>query len=849
MALRVRSWSVRRKLVALLILASLVPLAIDAVMDLYADRARMLGEVGRALVAHAEQLRDQLDAFHQRHLDAARMLARTPEIGERARLPAGDARPANQILTFHVASDPDIKDAGIVDTAGTLIASTAPHMIGRRLTQPYVRAALAGTPTVSQLYVADDALDDSPLVGYATPIADHAGAVVVWVHAEAIWRLAAASNDLAGPGSYAIVLDHDGIRIAHTRAPELVFHPTGPLAAARLAELTAERRFGADTAGLLADVRSFGRAYAVAREASPDVKPFREPTVNHHDPNHGVVRRLKGVDWTVVYLMPVDALDQQIAVVTRNQLIFVGLIMLGALAIGAALAAIILRPIASLADATARIAGGDLSARVPPADGGDEVARLCASFNAMVDRVEHDAAELRRSRGELEDRVAERTAELVRAAITEARSRGELEASARRLELLSRTSHELASASGELDAVLELSVRRLGEAIGDCCVIRLISDDGAWLEPTRAVYHVDATLQGLVREVMGSARAPVGDRASVSGEVAARGEAQLLPEVALDRMLADVPAAFHDVFEQLGVTSLIAVPLRSRERTIGVVTVMRGRASEPYTVDDQRFAQDVADRAGLAIDNAVLVDTLERRVAARTAALETANHELEAFSYSVSHDLRAPLRTIDGFSDILVADYGAQLDAEAQRLLQRIRVATQKMAGLIDDLLDLARISRVQLRWNPIDLTAIASQITGELARRDPARTTPVHLTPGLVSHGDARLITIALENLLGNAWKFTARTPGAEIWLGTEPRDGRDVCFVRDTGAGFDMKYADKLFLPFQRLHSADEFEGVGVGLATVQRIIAHHGGRIWAEAEVGHGATFYFFLGEPAS
>jgi len=389
-------------------------------------------------------------------------------------------------------------------------------------------------------------------------------------------------------------------------------------------------------------------------------------------------------------------------------------------------------------------------------------------------------------------------------------------------------------------------VRRLGEVIGETCTIRMISDDGAWLEPTRAFYHPDPEIRAFALREIAGARSPVGH--GIGGKVADSGEPVLMPRIALADVMASVPVEFRAVLTRIGLTSVLAVPLRSRERTIGVVSLLRGHGGAPFTVDDQRFAQDVADRAGLAIDNAVLVETLERRVAARTAALETANHELEAFSYSVSHDLRSPLRTISGFSDILLADYAPQLDADAQRYLQRIRIATLRMSGLIDDLLDLARITRVQLRWAPIDLAAIAAPIITELTRRDPGRTTRVHVAPGLTGHGDAKLMTIALENLLGNAWKFTAKQPAAEIWLDSDERDGQRVFVVRDTGAGFDMKYADKLFLPFQRLHTTDEFEGVGVGLATVQRIISHHGGRIWAEAMVGAGATFFFFLGEPA-
>jgi light-regulated signal transduction histidine kinase (bacteriophytochrome) len=168
------------------------------------------------------------------------------------------------------------------------------------------------------------------------------------------------------------------------------------------------------------------------------------------------------------------------------------------------------------------------------------------------------------------------------------------------------------------------------------------------------------------------------------------------------------------------------------------------------------------------------------------------------------------------------------------------------MTGLIDDLLNLARITRHHIRWSTVDLSGLASQVVAELRHHDPDRATPVHIAPGISARGDARLLTIALENLLGNAWKFTHKHAAAEIWFAHEQRDGRDVFVVRDTGAGFDMKHAQKLFMPFHRLHAATDYEGMGIGLATVQRIVARHHGQIWAEAEADKGATFYFTLGD---
>lgn len=245
---------------------------------------------------------------------------------------------------------------------------------------------------------------------------------------------------------------------------------------------------------------------------------------------------------------------------------------------------------------------------------------------------------------------------------------------------------------------------------------------------------------------------------------------------------------------------------------------------------------------------------LEARVAQRTAelaernrALVAANAELDAFAYSVSHDLRAPLRSIDGFSQVLLEDSAARLDAAARDALQRVRAASQRMGLLIDDLLALSRLTRADMRVASVDLSALAREVTAELERSAPERRVAVTIAPELSARGDPRLLRVALENLLGNAWKYTGRTPEARIEFGATARDGAPAFFVRDNGAGFDMQYAAKLFGAFQRLHPAGEFDGTGVGLAIVHRVITRHGGRVWAEGAVGRGATFYFTLEPP--
>lgn len=237
-------------------------------------------------------------------------------------------------------------------------------------------------------------------------------------------------------------------------------------------------------------------------------------------------------------------------------------------------------------------------------------------------------------------------------------------------------------------------------------------------------------------------------------------------------------------------------------------------------------------------------EELEDRVERRTHELSVANTELEAFSYSVSHDLRAPLRSIDGFCQVLLEDYADKLDANGQNCLQRVRGASQRMSVLIDDMLNLARISRAEMRREPLSLTAIASNVANELKSHQPERDVDFVIEEGLSAEGDARLLRVAIENLLGNSWKYTSNHARARIEFGRDNANGRPVYYVRDDGAGFDPEYSERLFGVFQRLHKASEFPGTGVGLATVQRIIRRHGGNIWAKGAVEKGATFYFTL-----
>ena len=292
-----------------------------------------------------------------------------------------------------------------------------------------------------------------------------------------------------------------------------------------------------------------------------------------------------------------------------------------------------------------------------------------------------------------------------------------------------------------------------------------------------------------------------------------------------------------------------------------VVSVTALRDAQNAIIGYLLIGTDNTARKRVAEALRTLTAELEQRVRDRTAELEAANKELEAFSYSVSHDLRAPLRAMDGFSMALLEDYAGKLDESAQEHLRRIRAGSQKMAGLIDDLLNLSRLTLAELQRDRVDLTAMAEGIGAELQRLHPERAVELVVAPALTANADTAMVRVVLNNLLGNAWKFTGQRTGAKIEVGavaaevtrlTSPEQksllasAATVFFVRDNGAGFDIAYAGRLFGAFQRLHSTQEFEGNGIGLALVQRIVHRHGGRVWAEGAVGQGATVYFTFGK---
>ncbi len=422
------------------------------------------------------------------------------------------------------------------------------------------------------------------------------------------------------------------------------------------------------------------------------------------------------------------------------------------------------------------------------------------------------------------------------------------------LEAYRETPERLLSAMGGIDKFIEIALSTIGDSYLDIKQ-QLIREQQADIRESREREHVAALFRGLL-EAAPDAMVVVNERGQIEivnsqteklfgydrSALLGKGIEMLIPERFREGHIAYRGSyASHPVARPMG-TGLELFGRRSDGTEFPVEISLSPLQTEAGTLVTAAI-RDVTERRQAEHDIEELNVILERRA----TELEVANRELESFSYSVSHDLRAPLRTIDGFSQALLEDYRDKLPPDAQHFLERVRVAAQRMAKLIDDLLELSRISRVPVERKPIDVTALARNIAEELQQADPERKVEFDIAPDLKATGDPELLRVVLQNLMNNAWKFTSKKASARIEVGMQNEKGERVFYVRDNGAGFDMAYASKLFGAFQRLHAVTEFPGTGIGLATVQRIVHKHGGRVWAESVVDQGATFYFTLQAP--
>ncbi len=435
--------------------------------------------------------------------------------------------------------------------------------------------------------------------------------------------------------------------------------------------------------------------------------------------------------------------------------------------------------------------------------------------------------------------------------IREELARADAEKEQERLNFLTHTG-KLLSNSLDYGSTLSNIVHLAVPSIADWCAVDMIEKDE--ILQRAAFIHKDPGKTGLGHK-MGSLSALTSEPHGGKGDWLRSGKSRLISRVT-EPMLASASLKARQLaaLREMGLSALMMVPMIARGRQIGAITFALAEPDSSYDEQSMTVAEEFVRGAALTLDNIRLYQEsqklnaeLERRVAERTGQLEMANQELEAFSYSISHDLRAPLRAIAGFSRLLLDEYTPRFDAEGGRLMNIVRDSALRMGQLIDDLLAFSRVGRRQLNRSKIDMTQLAASVYEEQRLTDPERNVQVSIHPLPPMRGDAPLIRQVFVNLISNALKFTDRGNHAVIEIGSKVETDETVYYVKDNGVGFDMHYQERLFGVFQRLHTAEEFEGTGVGLAIVKRIVTRHGGRVWAEAKPKEGATFYFSFSRP--
>jgi signal transduction histidine kinase len=509
-------------------------------------------------------------------------------------------------------------------------------------------------------------------------------------------------------------------------------------------------------------------------------------------------------------------------------LIIAGAALLGASILAMTLARTITGPILALKNVVTRFGQGDLQIRLPE-NAKDELGALAHEFNTMANAIVEKENLLQNYAEDLEKRVNDRTSQL---------------------SFLANASRLLSESFDYSDRLKQLAALSVPK-IADWCSVDIL--DGEGILQRLAVVHTDPQKVALAFELQ--RRFPPDPNAqSGTYNVLRTGKSEFYPDIPEELLRASTnDSEILGIIQQLGLKSSMTVPLLSHGHSLGTLSLVMAESGRHYDNSDLALVEDLARRAGLMIDNAKLFKEtqelnteLEQRVQERTSHLTAVNKELEAFSYSVSHDLRAPLRSVDGFSQALLEDYFDVLDEMGKDFLNRIRTESQRMGQLIDDLIGLSRLSRTEIKFTSVNLSNIVREIVSDLKIKNPDRNIEVSIQDDVIACGDERLIRIALQNLVGNAWKFTTKTDHPHIEFGSINKSSTTEYYVRDNGAGFDMAYVNKLFGAFQRLHSMEEFAGTGIGLATAQRIMHRHGGLIRAEGVLNSGASFYFTLGE---
>ncbi len=836
-----RDWRLRSKLTLALLLLALTPLTTATVYNSAAEQAELIQAANAHNRYHARGTAQALDSYLAERLSDLRVLGMSPlAVGLLQRPQDAAARLNANLVLVQIHRTYGYDALFLVNQLGQVLAANDDRWIGcDYFLAPFFHSAVAGQVSLDGPRY--DPHDGQVFLYISAPVqaaeGSIVGAAIARITMDPLDQIIARDTNATAPGAFGVLWDEQGICLSHARLPELRFTPLAPLPADAMVAMTDQERFGPETASLLSNAGPWQDVIARSRlllyDAGAD--PHLRIAAGSLGRLRGALAPLNNARWTYGVFTPEASVLAPVQAATKRSVLTAIYAGVSALVVALAMARWLARPLSTMTVTARAIADGDLDQRVGLRQN-DELGQLAAAFDAMVDAVGQRDAELQAQAQHLETAVRELHDEIAR----RERAEEELRQHALHVEAMARLLEALAAAGLDYQAVLDAVARHVSAAMDGICVVAMLSDDRQWLHPV-AFYHPDPEALAFARAVLadGSLRPGQGP----AGRVVQSGQPLLVPvldQEQMQQMRAGTKPEFWPWYDRYGMHSLLIVPMQAEGQVIGTLGVSRIAPGKPYTLADQHWLQDIADRAALTIRAARLhADALKY-----AADLEAANKELEAFSYSVSHDLRAPLRAIDGFSRILLQEHAPSLPPDVQRYLGIVSRNAQHMDQLITDLLAFSRLARQPLNKETVDPPSLVRAALEDLRAEQEGRRVEILIGDLPPCQADPTLLRQVFANLLSNALKFTRKRDVARIEIGCQRIAGENVYYVRDNGVGFDMRYADKLFGVFQRLHLAEEYEGTGVGLAIVQRIIQRHGGRVWAQAEVDKGATFYFVL-----
>lgn len=859
---RFMDWPLRAKLTALLLTASLLPLVVVAIIDIRGARKRMLESAAALLSARGDQVADQLDAFHRGYQRSVARFTQLPEIthyfqarGEALAQAGLDAR---AVMEVWPSSDPHIRGVALLDQTGTVKLATEERLIGVDLSyRSFVQKALRTDGVVTaDIYSADRAVNYAPTIAYLAPVrgtdGQPLGLAAFWVQASALWNVMKASNELAGPGSFAVLFDRLGIRIGHTYNDDIVFHPGGRLEPALLESLVVERRFGEHTRALLEDIRSFPEQFDRARADTADRAVFRGFAPVNSKWNYGVARRFATVPWTVFYMVPEESFNARMAEVVRQKTVLAISIIFFALAVGALFAVPILRPIAALTDATRGITEGDLTARAKTGHA-DELGRLGLSFNTMAERIERQATALQKARDELEERVQERTAELERttqelAAENAERKRAEqkLHAQLARLDLLNRVTRAIAERQ-DLQSIFQVVIRSIEESlpVDFCCVCRYDPTDHAVTVTSVGVQSASLAMELAMTE---HARIDI-DQNGLSRCV--RGQLVHEPDV------RQVQFPFPQRLAQGGLCALVAAPLLVESKVFGLLVAAR-RQPHSFSSGECEFLRQATEHVALASHQAQLYGALQRayddlRQTQQAVMQQERLRALGQMASGIAHDINNAISPVSLYTESLL-EKEPNLSAKTREYLTTIQHSIDDVAQTVSRMREFYRQREPQLALAPVSLNRVVEQVADLTRARwsdmPQQRGVVIELRRELAADLPAIMaveseIREALINLVFNA--VDAMPEGGTLTLRTRvlgvregnargERPAQAAVEVTDTGVGMDEDTRRRCLEPF---FTTKGERGTGLGLAMVYGTMQRHSADLEIESAPGRGTT----------